>query len=118
MDADQQAATGSTVELKCPYTAKPSNHLVWTYIIGSKTASFAENNFINNITLSPTVYRRLSVSGNHSIGEYHLNIANIRKSDEGIYECSVSINIHSIRLTVIGKSRVSSEAPANYFLFN
>lgn len=108
LNADQQAATGSTVELKCPFTAKPSNNLMWTYIIGSQTARFTENSLINNITLSPTVYRRLSVSGNHGNGEYHLKIANIRKSDEGIYECSVSMNILRITLTVIGRSIISS----------
>lgn len=111
MDADQQALIGSTVQLKCPYTATSSNNLVWNYFSGSSVVYFAENKFINTITLSPSIYRRLSVSGNHNIGEYHLTIADVRKSDEGRYECSVSINIVIITLAIIGKQSLSVEAP-------
>lgn len=70
----------------------------------------SENNFINTITLSPDVYNRLSVSGNHSAGEYHHTVAEIRKSDEGKYECSVSGHFKSMQLTVIGKYSVIIKA--------
>lgn len=103
MDADQLALTGSTVKLMCPYKATPSNHVLWNYFKGTTPVLIADNNYINKITLPPEIYNRLSVSGNHTNGEYHLHIADIRKSDDGSYECSVSTNVKRITLTVIGK---------------
>ncbi|CAG2242113.1 unnamed protein product [Mytilus edulis] len=109
LDADQQVLTGKTVQLICPYKATPSNRVRWDYKKEeSSTVFLAENDFINTKTLSPEVYNRLSVSGNHAAGEYHLNIADVRKSDEGKYECSVSTNNRMIMLTVIiGPTAVS-----------
>ncbi|CAC5394843.1 GPA33 [Mytilus coruscus] len=109
LDANLQALTGSTLQLKCPYKVTLSNNLRWDYSKeGSAPVFLSENDFINTITLSPDIYNRLSVSGNHSAGEYHLTIADIRKSDEGKYECSVSMNFESMQLTVIvGPTAVS-----------
>lgn len=92
------------MQFKCPFKATATNHLVWVCINKlSFLYIYTENSFINNITLSPTIYRRLAVSGNHGFGEYHLNISDVRISDEGRYECSVSTSISTIKLTVVGK---------------
>lgn len=107
MDANLLALSGSTVQLKCPYKVTLSYNLRWYYSKeGSPPVPLSENNSINKLTLSPEVYKRLSVSGNHSTGEYHLNIADVRKSDEGKYECYVSKHFESMQLTVIGKYSV------------
>ncbi|XP_052063061.1 kin of IRRE-like protein 3 [Mytilus californianus] len=98
--ADQLGLTGSTIQLKCPAKLAPRRSL-WFYTNGTQSVYLTENGYINNDTLSPELYRRLSVSGNHSIGEYHLNIADIRKSDEGKYECIVGKDIGTVFLTVI-----------------
>ncbi|XP_071175218.1 synaptogenesis protein syg-2-like [Mytilus edulis] len=109
LDANQQALTGTTVQLICPYKATSSNNLRWDKTKGgSAPVLFAENTYINTLTLSPDVYNRLSISGNHTAGEYHLNIAHVRKSDEGGYECSVGAFANNIMLTVIvGPTTVS-----------
>ncbi|CAC5411892.1 unnamed protein product [Mytilus coruscus] len=46
---------------------------------------------------------RLKITGDHSIGEYHLNISDIRPSDQTRYECSISktTRVHSQQLIVI-----------------
>lgn len=102
MDADQQALIGTTVQLICPFT-KTSQNVRWYKLVGDSPLLYTENLYINKETLSSEIYNRLSVSGNHDAGEYHLNIANLRKSDEGRYECLVSPNIKRLTLTVIGK---------------
>ncbi|VDI12504.1 Hypothetical predicted protein, partial [Mytilus galloprovincialis] len=102
LDADLLTFTGTTIKLMCPYKATSSNRVRWDYKKeGVPAVLLAENDFINKITLSPEVYNRLSVYGNHAAGDYNLNINDIRKSDEGEYQCVVSSNEMTIILTVI-----------------
>ncbi|CAG2186010.1 unnamed protein product [Mytilus edulis] len=70
------ALKGSTVQIKCTYMANRDvgQRLLW--IKGSIILS-------ENIILGNTdVKDRLKVTGDHSIGEYHLNISDIKESDE------------------------------------
>lgn len=59
-----------------------------------------------NPTFTKDLKERLQITGNHTKGEYHLNISDIREGDEGTYECTLSgsIGIHTEQLTVICKS--------------
>lgn len=103
LDADLISLIGSTVQLMCPYTKTSSQSVRWYKLVGETPLLYTENLYINKDTLSSELYNRLSVSGNHDAGEYHLNIANIRKSDEGRYECIVSPNTKRLTLTAISK---------------
>lgn len=104
LKANQLAITGSTVQLICPQKAISPQTLRWSYVNGSPI-TLTENDNINKVTIPPETYTRLSVSGNHAAGEYNLNIADIRKSDQGSYECVVSMSKpDKIMLTVVGKS--------------
>lgn len=67
-----------------------------------------EKDWVNNL-LTPDLYRRLFITGNHGVGEYHLNIKDTRKSDEGIYRCTAKLNESNIFLTLIGTSCDSNE---------
>ncbi|XP_071133273.1 protein turtle-like [Mytilus edulis] len=92
---------GSTVQLKCPYRATVGQRIAWSYI--STTAlRYSENSLINP-NFPTDLKERLNITGNHTIGEYHLNISDIRESDEGTYECllSGSAEIYREQLTVI-----------------
>lgn len=59
-----------------------------------------------NPSFPSDLQQRLNITGNQTDGEYHLSISDIRESDEGSYECSVSgtSKIYTEQLTVIGKT--------------
>lgn len=81
---------GYTVELKCPFIANRGKSLSWHRIAESSEIGYSINDRLNTQYLSPDIYERLTVNGNHTAGEYNLNISNIRESDQGTYECSIS----------------------------
>lgn len=95
------ALTGSTVELKCMYTANAG--LVQRLLWRRGTTLLSENTILENTD----VRQRLKITGDHSIGEYHLNISDIRQSDQATYKCSISktTKVHSQQLIVIGEYR-------------
>lgn len=83
------AVQGSSVQLQCPYRVNYSEgkRILWSrkddgiiYTIGIDINSKLQSELIS----------RLKVIGDHTAGEYHLSISNVRKSDEGNYECSLS----------------------------
>lgn len=83
------------------YTANAglAQRLLW--LKGSTILS--ENTLLGNTD----VRERLKITGNHSIGEYHLNMLDIRQSDQATYVCSISktTKVHSQQLIVIGEYR-------------
>ncbi|CAG2192879.1 unnamed protein product [Mytilus edulis] len=89
------ALKGSSVQLTCPYTATDSS-ISWSHY----SNKYTENNMTNPF-LPSSLTKRLYITGNHTVGEYHLNISDIRKSDEGNYQCSASVNVYTTQLTVI-----------------
>ncbi|XP_071132688.1 protein turtle-like [Mytilus edulis] len=96
------ALNSSTVQLECPYAASDGRRIVWKYSARSIFKTYSEGNMINP-TFAKDLKERLQITGNHTKGEYHLNISDIRESDEGTYECTLSgsIGIHTEQLTVI-----------------
>lgn len=80
----------------------PGGSTVWHYVNETTLLYLAERDYVNNI-LPADLYRRLFITGDHSVGEYHLKITDIRKSDEGKYRCTVIGKESDIYLTVIGK---------------
>lgn len=93
---------GSTVQLVCPYTTTVERYLDWSYENGSVSVKYSIGTDINPNFL-PELYKRLSITGNHTNGKYHLNISDVKESDEGTYVCSVFPNYNKQNLTVIGK---------------
>ncbi|CAG2186009.1 unnamed protein product [Mytilus edulis] len=75
---------GSTVQLKCKYTADAGlkQHLLWK----KGNTLLSENTIMGNTD----VKERLSITGKHSLGEYHLSISDIRESDQATYSCSIT----------------------------
>ncbi|XP_052063074.1 nephrin-like [Mytilus californianus] len=72
------------------------------------TTILSENTILGNTNVKD----RLKITGDHSIGEYHLNILDIRQSDQTRYECSISktTRVHSQQLVVIvGPSAITIE---------
>lgn len=98
------ALGGSIVQLECPYTATDGKRLSWTYISSKGFLKYSENSLINP-NIPTDLRKRLNITGNHTNGEYHLNITDVRESDEGKYECSVSgtSKINLEQLTIIRK---------------
>lgn len=60
-----------------------------------------------NPNLAVELRSRLAVTGDHTAGNYHLSISDVRKSDEGIYDCALSgtSSVSRLQLTVISKYR-------------
>lgn len=50
---------------------------------------YTDGKEINN---DPRKSDRLEITGNHSSGEFYLQIVNITIEDEGLYRCSVIVN--------------------------
>lgn len=98
------ALKGSIVQLECPYTVTDMESLSW------RRVDFISRTYSINSRINPTfpsdLQQRLNITGNQTDGEYHLSISDIRESDEGSYECSVSgtSKIYREQLTVIGKT--------------
>ncbi|XP_076110861.1 kin of IRRE-like protein 3 [Mytilus galloprovincialis] len=97
LEANQLALSGSTIQLICPYK---SANIVWHYVNETSLVYLTEKNWVNSL-LTPDLYRRLFITGNHGVGEYHLNIKDTRKSDEGIYRCTTKLKESNIFLTLI-----------------
>lgn len=101
-----RAMKGSTVQLECPYKDTGAGSLDWSFksTTSSTFLSYTSNAFISPII--PTEQRvRLTVTGNHAIGQYHLSISDIRESDQGTYNCFVGAtgNQQEQTLVIIGK---------------
>ncbi|CAC5359013.1 unnamed protein product [Mytilus coruscus] len=72
------------------------------------TTILSENTILGNTNVKD----RSKITGDHSIGDYHLNISDIRQSDQTRYECSISktTRVHSQQLIVIvGPSAITIE---------
>lgn len=96
---------GSTVELKCPDTSNANQWIIWGKKYGDIFKTYASATVIDR-SLDADLQSRLQVTGNQTAGEYHLHISNVRKSDEGIYKCSLagtSDDGSTQHLTVISK---------------
>ncbi|VDI64902.1 Hypothetical predicted protein, partial [Mytilus galloprovincialis] len=74
-----QAKLGSTAKLNCPYQAD-SGEIRWIKPYGNIKETYSDGQDINK-DLSPDLKERLTVKGRD------LCISNVKKSDEGIYEC-------------------------------
>lgn len=82
--SDVYVLTEDTVELKCPH---PST---------SYSTTWFGPQIVSPISKGSTLYwntedKRISISGNQSIGQYNLQISRIKTSDLGAYRCSVNI---------------------------
>lgn len=94
------------MHLVCSHKHNGSGTLQWSF--KSTTASVFIM-YTHNAVVSPhlpsELNQRLNLTGNHTIGEYHLNIFDIRDSDQGTYTCLVSPSgdRNTQNLTVIGK---------------
>ncbi|XP_076102249.1 uncharacterized protein LOC143071661 isoform X4 [Mytilus galloprovincialis] len=78
---------GSTVTLKCPYVQEDFNKVVWKGPVGV----YAHSNH-RNTHLPSDLYNRLFIISNSSVGRFDLKIVNLKYSDEGQYNCSVTNN--------------------------
>ncbi|XP_063442108.1 cell adhesion molecule 2-like [Mytilus trossulus] len=93
---------GSTVQLKCPHRdTSETKQIDWF-------KKFPDLKYVGGTNINPNLpsdlKNRLAVTGDQSKGEYHLSISDVRKSDEGTYECSLSSTVGAvttIKLTVI-----------------
>ncbi|CAC5404052.1 unnamed protein product [Mytilus coruscus] len=105
------ALKGSTVQLICPYKHTVAGTLDWSF--KSRTATSPTIYTVGKTVVSflpDELKQRLTVTGNHIIGEYHLNISNIRESDQGTYECLTGGKIDQQALNVIvGPTNISIE---------
>lgn len=99
------AFAGNDILLKCPYKANKGSNLNWFKLSESTSEVYSENDWINKFSLTRDVYERLTVTGNHTIGEYNLNISDVKKSDQGVYECSISSSSYQSRqqMSVLGE---------------
>lgn len=90
------------MQFQCPFR----NRISWYKKKDGASTMYAMSTQINP-SLPPELKFRLKVTGNYNVGEYHLSIYDVRKSDEGNYECSQSGTTASNqqRLTVISKYR-------------
>ncbi|CAG2197106.1 unnamed protein product [Mytilus edulis] len=99
------ALTGSTAQLKCSFKADAvlGERLQW--LKGSLILT--ENTLIGNSEMKD----RLTITGDHSIGEYHLNISNIKESDMGVYKCfntnKYEVETHQLIVIVTGSKSAS-----------
>ncbi|CAC5411897.1 unnamed protein product [Mytilus coruscus] len=104
------AVKGSTGQLVCPYTS--TNSLRWSFksTTASSYTSYTSNDRISP-NLPPELIQRLSVTGNHAIGEYHLKISNIQESDQGIYQC-IDFTVQSYTqdlIVIVGPTNITIE---------
>lgn len=98
---------GSTVQLRCPDKGNSIQWIVWMKRDGNSFKTYASATFVDK-NLDADLRSRLQVTGDQTAGEYHLNISNVRKSDEGTYRCLLSGTSgegSSQQLTVISKYR-------------
>ncbi|XP_071132689.1 uncharacterized protein [Mytilus edulis] len=98
---------GSTVQLECPESVPESRTLIWYFKSGSDVMRMV---YSINSQISPhlqsQLHRIINITGNHTIGEYHLGIYMIyelKESDAGIYECDITgtVSVYRQQLTVI-----------------
>ncbi|XP_076109450.1 nephrin-like [Mytilus galloprovincialis] len=93
---------GSTVQMECPYKTPQGKRILWS----KKTNPAIQYTDGTNINpnLPSDLTTRLSVTGDHTAGDYHLSISDVRESDEGTYECYLSGtagSVTTLQLTVI-----------------
>ncbi|VDI65477.1 Hypothetical predicted protein [Mytilus galloprovincialis] len=95
---------GSIVQLKCPYNAADENKIVW-FIKKSETSPATQiTDGLNiNPSLPSDLKSRLTVTGDHAAGEYHLSISDVRESDAGTYTCILygTVGVTTLQLNVI-----------------
>ncbi|CAG2184919.1 TTN [Mytilus edulis] len=94
----------SIIQLECPYTATADQTIDWNKQRNGRTTRYTIGTVINpNLPLE--LKSRLTVTGDHTAGDYHLSISDVRKSDEGNYECALfgtsSVSSYRLQLTVI-----------------
>ncbi|XP_076109532.1 neural cell adhesion molecule 1-like [Mytilus galloprovincialis] len=93
---------GSTVQLECPYKTPQGKRILWS----RKTNPAIQ--YIDGTNINPDLPAelkfRLTVTGDHTAGYYHLSISDVRESDGGPYECFVSGtsgSVTTLQLTII-----------------
>ncbi|CAC5384326.1 unnamed protein product [Mytilus coruscus] len=93
---------GSTVQLECPETVTESRTFNWHFRSGSHPIIYSQNSVINP-SLQTDLHKRINITGNHTIVEYHLSIYELKESYDGRYECVVTGNaiVDRQQLTVI-----------------
>lgn len=73
-----------TVELKCP---RQSTTAAMDWFVPGNVPPISKD----SVLYWNTDNNRISITGNHSIGQYNLRISDIKTSDLGMYRCTVSI---------------------------
>lgn len=79
--------------------------ITWVKTISGTSTTYSMGTTINpNLPLDLT--SRLHITGNQTVGQYDLSIDDVRKSDEGTYQCvlsGTSDGATTLILTVISK---------------
>lgn len=83
------ALNGSTVQLRCPNKGSSKSWINWY----KTTDNNLDKQYSEATTLNPglngDLKSRLKITGDNDAGEYHLNISDVKESDEGTYKCLV-----------------------------
>lgn len=91
------------VVMKCPFSSK-SKSVIWFGPGDGKLTTFVVGDKINKNIRN---YDRLRVVGDHTVGEYNLQILNISTEDAGLYKCHSIQNGTAVeatfKLSIIGK---------------
>ncbi|VDI37246.1 Hypothetical predicted protein, partial [Mytilus galloprovincialis] len=85
---ESNVVIGSTVQLRCPDKSNSQTWIIWSKKVGDRFITYSEATNIDP-GLDQDLKSRLQVTGDQTAGEYHLNISDVRKSDEGTYKCLI-----------------------------
>lgn len=96
----QSGIRGQYVELQCAFK---STDKIILWMIG--TSGLSEGTIIYPHVQPDEFRERLSITGNHDVGEYHLTIRNLSKTDAGTYSClpsGTASQPSNVQLSIIG----------------
>jgi len=100
---------GRTARLKC-----------FTYNVPNVSVSWIRHNDVNILSLNQLVYTmdmRVSVMVTPDMDEWELQIRDVKKDDEGQYECQVNTNPLSQLLATLSVTKSYAEIPGDQELF-
>ena len=92
------------MQLECSFRVNSGQSMTWAKVNGQDITYYSLNDKIQN-TAPAEIRDRLTVSGNHADGEYHLVISSTTIRDGGMYECLNYQTANNFRQTlhIIGK---------------